>query len=714
MAQPLGYTGTILWVNLSKNKISEEKPEEKIYRSYLGGYGLGVYYIYSRIKPGCDPLGPENILGFCPGLLTGTAAPLSGRYVVCGKSPLTGKGKRKNGSLGTGGWGNSNSGGKFGPAIRRSGLDGIFIDGISENPVYLLIQDKKVTIESADEIWGIDCVETEEFLKSKHGSNCEIASIGQAGENLSLVSGVVTDEGRIAGRSGLGAVMGSKKLKAVCISGKSQLSHVDKKLMLDLSKSYGKKIQSYLKSKMMNKMIPVLDYITPVARFFNIDLQSTGGGGESLAKMTAVGLSGSELGTTISNVMSVQSGDSPVKNFKGVGYKDFPMKNAMKLRGKRVKSYVLKRYGCFSCPIRCGAIIEYEDLPYDKKTSHRPEYETTSAFGSLILNDDIHALFIINEMLNRAGMDSISAGAIVAYTLECVENAILTQADFKCKKHPEGFLPKWGDSQAIITLLELIINREGVGDKLADGTLRASEHFQGTSEFVMHCNGQELPMHDPRYNPSMGLTYITDPTPGRHTAASMDTEGGLGLNHFIKEIDFENSRDPIEKARYSAKVAQFHQIFEALGLCMLAINLAQYPIIELVRASTGWEWTPEEILETGHRIQTLRQMFNAREGAIRHDISQRAIGSPPLPKGPTRDISLDLEIMAKAYYTSMGFQENGLPMESTLKKLDLDFCVKDLEISEGNLKPLINEWTQKKGNEINFGKRYNYRLFSGG
>jgi aldehyde:ferredoxin oxidoreductase len=411
------------------------------------------------------------------------------------------------------------------------------------------------------------------------------------------------------------------------------------------------------------------------------------------------------LGTTISNVMSSQIGDSPIKNFKGVGFKDYPLKHALKLRGKTVRRYVKTRYGCFGCPIRCGAILEYQGLPYDKKTTQRPEYETTSAFGSMILCDDIDALFKINEFLNREGMDSISAGNIVAFVMECTENKILRKEDFKCTKYPDGFLPVWGESTWILPLLELIISREGIGDKLADGTWVASQKFEGTSEYVIHCNGQELPMHDPRYNPSIGLTYITDPTPGRHTAGTMDTEGGLGMNYFIKEIDFENSKDPEKKARLSAKVVKFHQVYETLGICLFAINFAQYPLIKIIKAAFGWEVTPDELLETGHRIQTLRQMFNAREGAIRHEISQRAIGNPPFDVGPTKRVSLDLERMAVAYYEAMGYAKNGVPLEKTLKNLDLEFCIKDLIVSEGNPTPLVNKWI-KQGNPGYYGSKY--------
>ncbi|MBN2156240.1 MAG: hypothetical protein JW776_09365 [Candidatus Lokiarchaeota archaeon] len=697
-----GIHGKILVVDLSSSITNDEMIDESIYRQYYGGYGLGVYYIYKNIVPCCDPLGPDNILGVLPGLLTGSPAPLTGRFIVCGKSPLTGKGSRKNGKYSTGGWGNSNSGGMFGPSLRKTGYDGIFFHGISKHPVYLLLNQGVASIESAKEIWGKDCVQTEEILKKKHGKSCEIASIGQAGENLSLVSGIVTDGGRIAARSGLGAVMGSKKLKAICACGNTQLNYADKKSAFALAKEYNKKIQSYTSNKMINGFFPMLDRISPMLRLLKSGL---GGSGESFAKITTATFGGSKLGTTVANVLSVQTGDAPVKNFKGIGYKDFPFKKAMKLRGKRFKKLTKRKYGCFGCPVQCGAILEYENLPYEKKTTHRPEYETSASFGCMILCDDFDALMKINEFLNRVGMDSISAGNIVAFVMEAVENGILKQSDFKCTEYPDGFLPTWGAAQWVIPLLKLIVTREGIGDTLADGTMVASQKIPNTSEFVMHCNGQELPMHDPRFDPSVGLTYIIDPTPGRHTAASMNTEAGMGLSYFVDGLEFEDSKIPEEQAAYFANVVKFHQTYETLGLCMFSTNFGLYPYLQMMKAVFDWEVKPEELLKTGHRIQTLRQMFNAREGAIRHELSQRAIGNPPLTKGPTKGVTLDLEKLAFIYYKAMGYTEDGLPLETTLKELNLDFCVKDLAIAEGNSNRLKNEWIEE-GNEVNFGFRY--------
>ena len=683
----LGFSGKILIIDLTSGKISEEEYEEDVYRKYYGGYGLGVYYIYKNIKIGCDPLGPDNIIGFLPGLLTGSPASMTGRYVVCAKSPLTGKGIRSNGKQCNGGWGNANSGGDFGPAIRRTGYDGIFFRGKAAKPVYLLINNDKISLEDAKELWGKDIVITEQILKEKHGQQFKISSIGQAGENRSLISGIVTNGGRIAARSGLGAVMGSKNLKALCLKGNNKTNYYDKKQIVELSRKYNRKIKKYINSRILKRYIQEIDRLAPIVRKTQID---TRGEGAFFARMVVAGFG--KIGTPTVYVINSQNGDSPVKNFKGIGYIDYPMKDAMKIRGINYKKYFERPYGCYACPVRCGAILRYDKLPFEEKYTHRPEYETTTAFGTLVLNFELETVIQINELLNRSGMDSLSAGNVVAFVMECVENGLLEKSDFKCKEYPEGFLPIWGDSETIFPLLKLIISREGIGDKLADGTKRASELIAGSEEFTMNANGQELPLHDPRFDPGLGLTYITDPSPGRHTAGTIGHEKKLGVNHFIKEIKFENSNDPYKKGECSSKIVKFHQTIEALGFCSFAMVFARYPYLEMINAAFGWDITPEELLQTGHRIQTLRQMFNAREGAIRHELSSRVLGNPPYTKGPLKNVSLDLEVMAQGYYKGMGFDENGLPKEETLKELNLDYCIPDFKISTGVPKKLVNEY----------------------
>ncbi|MHA1857780.1 MAG: aldehyde ferredoxin oxidoreductase family protein [Promethearchaeota archaeon] len=686
-----GFHGKILVVDLSNLSLQDESIPDEVYRQYYGGYGLGIHYIYKNIVPNSDPLGPGNIIGFCPGLLTGTPVQFSGRFMVCGKSPLTGKGIRSNGEKSNGGWGNANSGGTFGPEIKKTGYDAIFFKGISEKPVYLYINGEEKKLVDASELWGKDIIETEKILKKKHGKDFKISTIGPAGEKLSLISGIVNDSGRIAARSGLGAVMGSKKLKALCIRGNKRVKYHNKTELMKYVKEYAVQFKKNAKKGILTKMMTSFDKMAPLMRVMGLGNDALDG--PFLGKIATQMFSSSALGTSALNVISSQNGDSPVKNFKGTGYIDFPYKKAMEIRGKNLRSLMKKQYGCFACPVRCGAILEYEGLPYEEKETHRPEYETCSAFGALILNNDLDLLLKVNEFLNRAGMDSISAGNTVAYVIECCEKGLLKKEDFKCTDFPEGFLPNWEDHSYLLTLLQLMVNREGIGDILADGTKIASEKIKNSESFAINANGQEIPMHDPRLDPMLGVTYITDPTPGRHTAASLNFEM-MGGKYFIEGIGKMKTKKQSEFGPLQAKTAKFHQTIEATGLCFFSENMGRFPYLQVINAFTGWNIDLDELLETGHRIQTLRQMFNAREGAIRHEIPQRAIGSPPQQKGPIKKTSIDLEIIAQDYYKSIGFNKNGIPKKETLKKLDLDFALSDLEEATGTPKPLINEYLQ--------------------
>ncbi|MFW9938392.1 MAG: aldehyde ferredoxin oxidoreductase family protein [Candidatus Thorarchaeota archaeon] len=697
----LGYNGKILVVNLSDSNWRIETLPEKIYRQYYGGYGLGVYYIYTHLKSGTDPLGPENILGICPGLFTGTATPFSGRYMVCGKSPLTG------------GWGNANSGGTFGPEIKKVGFDGIFFEGKAEKPTYLFIDGENIQLIDASELWGKDGIETEKIIEKVHGPRVKVACIGPAGENLSLISGVINDSGRIAARSGLGAVMGSKRLKAVCIRRNKEIEKLelyDKDGLLNHIKQYNSKFKEMAKKGMITRVISNMGAFAPFIRMFKMG--ATSFDSPSMPKMIIQMFSTSQLGTTSANVISSQMGDSPVKNFKGVGYKDFPMKSVKKISGKKIKKLIKTQYGCFSCPARCGAILEYEPLPYAEKETHRPEYETCASLGCLILNDDLDLLIKANELLNRAGMDSISAGVVIAFVYECCEGGLLTEEDFKCASYPEGFLPKWGDNTYLLQILEMMINREGIGDILADGTQVASERIPGSKNYAMHANGQEIPMHDARADPMLAVTYIADPTPGRHTAATLNMDK-MGVKHFLEELGTFEIKDENDLGILQAKNAKFKQTIEANGMCIFPLNMGAYPYLEVIQAITGWDVSINELLETGHRIQTLRQMFNAREKAIRHYIAQRAIGSPPLTKGPLKDKTYDVELIAQDYYEAMGYEKNGLPKKETLEFLDLDFAVLDLAKAKGVPISLENEYLKSQGKKA-FSNPTKMKPLSGG
>jgi aldehyde:ferredoxin oxidoreductase len=672
--QQFGVMGKILWVNLTTGEFREETVPEEIYRLYLGGYGLGIYYIYRHLPPNCDPLGPENILGFCPGLLTGTVAPFTGRFMVCGKSPLTGKNIFSDGKKSTGGWGDSNCGGYFGPAIKRAGFDAIFVTGSSSKPVYLLIDKQGCSLQDAATIWGKDATESEAMLKNLHGKGCQVASIGQAGEKVSLIAGIVTDRGRIAARSGLGAVMGAKQLKAICLNGVSKIPIKDNAQAIELAKSYNARIEKNIKSNLINPMIKSVPNFATALRWMKIPMR----GPDIMMSKTFA-----KYGTSFATSISAEIGDTPIQNFKGVGYIDWPQKISRKFAHDEITKYKIQSYGCFGCPLRCGAILKIPELNLDE--THRPEYETLGVFGGAILNPDVSAAILANEYLNRVGMDTISAGMTIAFVNECIELGILSQNDFQCREFPQGFLPGWNRSDYIMPLLRLMVNREGIGDLLADGTKLAAERLEKKigkkcMHLTMQSGGQELPMHDPRLMKTLALTYLCDPTPGRHTAANLEM-GSVGpINNFCTGFKISIPKNPEKVGKEQAKFAKFYQAYNALGFCEFGSYHGKYPFIELIHAITGWQINIDEILAIGHRIQILRHMFNAREGALVQYLPDRTIGKPPLSKGPLKGVTVEVEPMKNAYFQNIGLDESGIPLKKTLESLGLSFAVEDLSL----------------------------------
>ena len=445
---PKGYMGKVLWIDLSNEEFKEVELTEEIYRNYLGGYGLATKIIYENSPKNVDPLSPDSVFGFFPGLLTGTVAPLSGRFMVAGKSPLTRT------------WGDSNCGGYFGPEIKRCGYDAILIKGASSTPKIVSIINDNKSIIDASEYWGLDFVETEIKIKEKYG-NVQVAGIGQSGEKLSLISGIVNDQARIAGRSGFGAVMGSKRLKAIILKGNKKIEQFDKDATIKYTKEYNDGIKA-----------------------------ATSGAIQAWSTM----------GTTFGNTVSPSIGDTPIKNWGGSKNEDFPDDKLNKISGMEILKYKQKDYGCFSCPVQCGAILKIPEANID--ATHRPEYETCASFGPLLLNDNLQSIFIINDLCNRAGIDTISAGATIGFAIECFENGILGLDD------TEGIPLNWGNSEAILKILKKMITREGFGDILADGSKIASEKIgAGSEKYAIHSLGQELGMHSPKYYKNMGALH---------------------------------------------------------------------------------------------------------------------------------------------------------------------------------------------------------------
>ena len=445
-----GYMGKVLKVDLTTGEILHEDIPDEVYENYLSGVGLGAYYLYKRIPAGADPMGPENILGIVSGVLTNTGSLVTGRWMAVCKSPLTG------------GWGDANCGGTLAPAIKQCGVDAIFFTGISPKPVYLYMDSAGAELRDAAHVWGKDAVDAEEILQEecKTQKTPKVAVIGPSGENKSLISGIVNDAGRISARSGVGAVMGSKRLKAVVLQGSGKTEIADG----DGMKAYSKEVGTKIKNANLPKFFK--GFLFPYLGLLMSKQKKVSAMDGMLAAMI-----NKKYGTCVVNTMGMTNGDCPVKNWQG-SVVDFKKKQYKKLNPDHVIARETRKYHCSSCVIGCGGICDISDIKGGKYThTHKPEYETCSSFGCLSLNDDLDSIFYINEMLNRAGMDTISAGNTVAFAIECFENGILTEAD------TGGIRLKWGDADAIIALLEKMISREGIGDVLADGVKAAAQRI---------------------------------------------------------------------------------------------------------------------------------------------------------------------------------------------------------------------------------------------
>lgn len=650
-----GFYGKILWIDLTNKTFEEEELPESVYKQYLGGYGLAAKLIYERTKANYDPLSPEAIFGFFPGLLTGTAAPFSGRYMVAGKSPLTET------------WGDANSGGTFGPAIKKCGYDAILIKGAAEKPTYVTIIEGKTEFHDAAEIWGLDIIEAEEKLKEKHGKFIKTAGIGQAGENVSLISGIANDKGRIAARSGFGAVMGSKKLKMLVLRGKTRPPIHDKDKFMDLVKDYNESGRAEEPGRVTKFIINKVPKLAKLMRWIGMGMA----GPASLMRNVY-----HNLGTSVANTLSAETGDSPVKNWKGIGMYDFPYEKSKKISSNNLNEYKVRDYGCYSCPVQCGGILKVPEI--DLEETHLPEYETCSSFGTDLLNDDLMSLFKINEMCNRAAIDTISTGATIAFAMECYEEGILTKED------TDGIDLTWGNAEAVLEITKKIINREGIGDLLADGSEVAAQKIgKGSEQFAMTAHGQEIAMHNPRTFPSLATTYAYDPTPGRHTAASVDFIDMGPIDKFQEGFELPNKwqKDDAKKVVAQKMTVGFHQSLCSAGLCMFSTLFGPYPFSDLINAYTGWDLDVDDLLKIGYRIQTLRQAFTLREGVeiADNELPGRTTGHPPDEKGPHKGTTVDYKEFYSKYCEEMGWnRENAHPKKDTLKDLNLEFVLDTL------------------------------------
>jgi len=623
-----GYAGKIAFVDLTTGKIETETLDKDLADHYIGGLGLGVRILFERQKKGIDPLGPENTLGFTTGPLTGTKTPTGARYMAVCKSPLTG------------GWGDANSGGYFGSELKAAGWDAVFVKGNASSPKYLMIADDRIEFMDASHLWGQDTVDTETAIQKRYNDKkIRVACIGPASEKISLISGIVNDRGRVAARSGVGAVMGAKKLKAVAVRGTGEIAVADQRAL------------------------------TQIRKGFLAQLKKMNGSYQLLSKFGTCGATGG----------LVAGGATPIKNWQLSGGEAFPNLEKITDAEAILKKYQFRKYGCANCPIGCGGIFSVKSGKYPVGEMHKPEYETIAAFGLMCMCNEFETIIKLNDLCNRSGLDTISAGTTLAFAMECFEHGIISESDM------DGISLSWGNAEAMVAMLEKMIAREGFGDILADGVKIAAEKIGGGAEaYAVHIGGQEPGMHSSLFLPSRATGYVCDPTPGRHTAATMAQidAGPSAVGPYLElKIEQFERYSCTGKGLISATISSYVQAYSSAGICYFpAMLFGNYPFVELYNAVTGLDLTMSEILTLGDRIQTLRQCFNLREGVKSSNIRLpgRLSGHPPQTTGPLAEITIDADSLAREYRQAMGWEpRDGSPSDAALEKLGLTQLIKD-------------------------------------
>ena len=613
-----GYRGKVLRVNLSNNAISTEQPDENFYRTYFGGSNLVAYYLLKELQPGIEPLGPENKLVFACGVLTGAPVGGSGRNSVGAKSPLTGA------------FGDAQVGGYWGAELKRAGYDGVIVEGKAATPVYIWIKDGQAEVRDARHLWGKTTGETQARLRQELGDSVvRTALIGPAGEKLVRFACVMNDLAHAAGRTGMGAVMGSKNLKGIAVRGHDPVPLKDPEAVARLAK--------WLADTVMSDNRGMRDQGTPSALF---------------------GLN--------------RSGGLPTRNFsEGV----FPQ-GIGKIDGRTFRETILiARRSCWACPIRCKREVKVEK-PYVVDPMYGgPEYETLASLGSNCGINDLAAIAKGNELCGAYGLDTISAGVAISFAMECFEKGILTGKD--C----DGLELTFGNADAMVKMVERIGKREGLGRMLGEGVARAAKAIgKGAEQYAIHVKGQEVPMHEPRYKHGLGLGYAVSPTGADHChnmhdnlfsgpSADLEDYKALGLLEPLAVTDLS----PAKVRRFSYYTSWRHFLNCAVVCQFPHFNLLQWT--EVVQGTTGWNTSVWELMKVGQRCVSMGRAFNIREGLTKKDdyLPQRFLTA--FASGPLQGVAVDgakLEQAKEVYYRMMGWDEvRGAPRSETLSELGI-------------------------------------------
>jgi aldehyde:ferredoxin oxidoreductase len=619
-----GFMGKILRVDLSAGTISEEAIRQDWARTFVGGAGLATRYLYEQVPGGVDPLGPKNQLIFMTGPLTGTSSASASRYSVVAKSPLTGI------------WGHANSGGTFGPALKRSGYDGIIFEGVSPRPVYLRMVDGRAALYPAQDLWGKSVFETEDMLQDSSDRPLTIASIGPAAENGVRYAAIMNNKHRAAGRCGLGAVMGAKRLKAIACAGSAAIQLHDAQAFRETARR-------------------------------QIDLLN-----ESFLKVAF-----DTFGTNMVSDMVNVRGGYPTRNWQGGVFDRIDEVNAQALTDQ----VLVKGVNCFACPVVCGRGTEIRDGKWAGHSGEGPEYETCNMFGAMCDVSDLKAITMANYLCNAYGLDTISAGSSIAFALECYEKGILT------RDHTGGLELRFGDADLVVDLVGKIARREGIGDLLAEGTKAMSEKLgQGSENFAMNVKGLELPAYDPRAAKICGLGYVTANRGGDHITAYIQGPTFVDVPFLL--VENSQIRDPFvanpAEAQVLVDMENALTTLDCAGGCkFMGILLTAEDIVGLIAHATGREFGVDEFRTSGERAFNLMRAYCVREGIDRdQDTLPGRLMTEPLPEGPAQGMVIDrdtLEAMKDAYYELRGWdQATGIPTPARLRELGLDDLIADM------------------------------------
>lgn len=629
---PYGYNGKILRVDLSTRDMTIEEHDEYFYRTYMGGATLGAYYLLKEQKAGIDPLSPGNIIVFACSVVTGTPAPGFSRNAIVSKSPLTGA------------IADSQAGGFWGPELKFAGYDAIVVKGKARSPVYLFIKDGEAEIREADYLWGETTGKVEQIIHKEHSDpRIRVLAIGCAGENLVKFANVLNDCKHASGRLGMGAVMGSKNLKAIAVRGHNRIKIKDEETVRKWSRWFAKNFMD------------------------NPDNRGHHEWGST------------EIVSTLN-----MHGELPTRNFQ-TGFFEGADGISAETMHKRIFQ---KSEGCYACPVKCKRIVEAKE-PYIVDPAYGgPEYETVAALGSNCGIDDIVAVAKANELCSKYGLDTISAGAVIAFAMECYEKRIIT------KKDTEGMDLRFGNTKAMINLIEMIANRKGIGDILAEGSKGAAKKFGKDAERIaVQVKGEELAMHDGRAKGMVGFGYAVSSIGADHVVVEHDSDFDFNApDIFIEQMKSlgllrrcKTSGMDHQKIRMFCYLQNHFSFMDSLCLCVLVFapvrTFKMAHLVEICSAVTGWEMSLWEMMKLGEKRVNMFRAFNVREGFTPDDdwLPQRMF--EPIQSGPLKGSRFsedELKQMRSLYYQMRNWDEEGKPTMAKLIELDLEWVAEEL------------------------------------